>query len=98
MAQVDERTIANMNVVLDEAFASVPHGGDHESRKRVAKRLLQSAKNGNATLDGLRAVAREAFRQLPIRKNRLHFSGNGAGLPRSVRIAQRFPDFDAGSG
>jgi hypothetical protein len=98
MAQVDERTIANMNVVLDEAFAGVPHGGDHESRKRIAKKLLQSAKKGNVTLDGLRAVAREALHQLPTRKNRRDCSGHDAGLPRSVRIAQRFPDFDAGSG
>ena len=44
MARVDERTTANMGVVLEEVFAGVPHGGDHESRKRVAKKLIQSAK------------------------------------------------------
>jgi hypothetical protein len=53
-----------MEVVLDEVFEGVPHGGDHESRKYVAKELMQSARKGNVTLDGLRAVGRDAFRQL----------------------------------
>jgi hypothetical protein len=35
MAKVDERTIANMDVLLEEVFGDVPHGGDHESRKHV---------------------------------------------------------------
>ena len=30
-ARVDERTIANMGVALEEVFGGVPHGGDHES-------------------------------------------------------------------
>jgi hypothetical protein len=67
MARVDERTTANMGVVLEEVFAGVPHGGDHESRKRVAKKLIQSAKKGNVTLDGLRAVAQDALQQLSTR-------------------------------
>ena len=68
MARVDERTTANMAVVLEEVFAGVPHGGDHESRKHVAKKLIQSAKKGNVTLDGLRAVARDALQQLSTRQ------------------------------
>ena len=68
MAKIDERTTANMEVVLDEVFAGVPHGGHHESRKRVAEKLMQSAKKGNVTLDGLRAVGRAAFQQLSTRR------------------------------
>jgi hypothetical protein len=68
-AKIDERTISNMNVVLEEVFEGVPHGGDHESRKRVAKRLIQSAKKGKATLDGLRAAGRDTLRQLSARKS-----------------------------
>jgi len=60
MARVDERTIANMRFVLEEVFGGVPNGGDHESRKRVAKKLIQGAKKGNVTLEGLRVVARDA--------------------------------------
>ena len=69
MTGIDERTTANMDVALEEVFAGVPHGGDHESRKHVAKRLIQSAKKGNITLDGLRAVARDASQQVLIRRS-----------------------------
>jgi hypothetical protein len=68
MAKVDERTVANMVVVLEDAFKDVPYGGDHESRKCIAKKLIQSAKKGNVTLDGLRAVARDALQQLSTRR------------------------------
>jgi hypothetical protein len=64
MTKFDERIAANMDVALEEAFAGVLHGGDHESRKYVAKKLIQSAGKGNLALKGLRAVAREAFEQL----------------------------------
>ncbi len=69
MTGVDERTTANMDVALEEVFAGVPHGGDHESRKHVAKKLIQSAKKGNVTLDGLRVVARGASQQLLTRRS-----------------------------
>jgi hypothetical protein len=69
MTGIDERITANMDVALEEVFAGVPHGGDHESRKHVAKKLIQSAKKGNITLDGLRAVARDASQQVLTRKS-----------------------------
>jgi hypothetical protein len=68
MTKFDERAAANMDVALEEAFAGVPHGGDHESRKYVAKKLIQSAGKGNLTLEGLRTVARDAFEQLSSRR------------------------------
>jgi hypothetical protein len=67
MTRVDERTTGSMVIVLEEVFADVPHGGDHESRKCVARQLIQSAKKGNVTLDGLRTVARYALQQLTSR-------------------------------
>jgi len=69
MANVDRRTAAIMEVVLEEVFGDVPHGGDHESRKHVAERLIKSAMEGNVTLDGLRAVGGPAFQQLPSRRS-----------------------------
>ena len=68
MAKVDRRTAAKMEVVLEEVFAGVPHGGDHEGRKHVAERLILSAMEGNVTLEGLRAVGRAAFQQLLTRR------------------------------
>jgi hypothetical protein len=69
MVKVDGRTDLHLEVVLDDVFRCVPHGGDHESRKHVAKKLIQSAKKGNVTLDGLRAVGREALQQLSTRRS-----------------------------
>ena len=68
MVKVDRRTAAKMEVVLDDVFEGMLHGGDHESRKYVAGKLIQSAKKGNVTLDGLRTVGRDAFQRLSVRK------------------------------
>jgi hypothetical protein len=64
MTKIDERTAANMDVVLEQVCRELPHGGDHERRKRIAQKLLQSAKKGNVTLDGLRNVASRALSEL----------------------------------
>jgi hypothetical protein len=69
MTKIEERTTANMDVVLEEVCRGLPHGGDHESRKYVAKKLLQSAKDGNVTLERLRPVASRAFSELSGRKS-----------------------------
>jgi hypothetical protein len=61
MTKIDDRTAANMDVVLEEVCRELPHGGDHEIRKLVAKKLMQSAKKGNGTLEGLRPVASRAL-------------------------------------
>jgi hypothetical protein len=42
--------MANLDVVLEEACRSLPHGGDHDFRKTVAARLLAAARKGNTTL------------------------------------------------
>jgi hypothetical protein len=69
MAKLDERTAANMDVVLEQVCQGLPHGGDHESCKHIAQRLMQSAKKGNVTLEGLRAVASRALTDLSSRKS-----------------------------
>ena len=69
MAKIDERTAANLDVVLEEICRGLPHGGDHESRKHIAQKLLQSAKKGNVTLDGLRNVATHALSELSRRRS-----------------------------
>jgi hypothetical protein len=69
MTKTDERTTANMDVVLEEVCRSLPHGGDHESRKYIAKKLMQAVKKGNVTLEGLRLVAGRAFSDRSKRKS-----------------------------
>jgi hypothetical protein len=53
---------------LEAAFQHHPHGGNHESRKRVARKLLQSAKSGNRTLGGLEVVAKSTLNALGLSK------------------------------
>lgn len=60
MKQFNERTRANLDVVLEEVCRDLPNGGDHEYRKKVAKQLGSNARKGNTTLTGLTAVARKA--------------------------------------
>jgi hypothetical protein len=55
--------------VLEEVCRDLPHGGDHESRKHVAQRLMQSAEKGNVTLEELRTVAHRALSELSNRKS-----------------------------
>ena len=65
MTKIDLRTAANMDVELEEACRDLPHGGNHETRKRIAQRLMHAAKKGIVTLDGLRT-----HRSLPELSNR----------------------------
>ena len=60
MTQLDDRTAANLEVVLEDACRALPHGGDHLFRKRIARRLLSAARHGQTTLASLGAVARSA--------------------------------------
>jgi|Tabmets5t2r1_1033131.scaffolds.fasta_scaffold791319_1 hypothetical protein len=64
MVKLDDRTIANMDLALDQACRVFPHGGDHEQRKYVAQKLMLSALNGNITFDKLSAVASAAVEEL----------------------------------
>ena len=64
MARLDDRTIANMDIVLEETCSIFPHGGDHERRRYIAHRLKLSARKGNTTLGGLRAVAHSALKEV----------------------------------
>jgi hypothetical protein len=64
MVQFDERTQANMDVVLEEVCAGLPNGGDHESRKFIAEQLIQCARSGRTTLGELMYTARRAIVQL----------------------------------
>jgi len=60
MTQLDDRTLANLDVVLEDC-RSLPHGGDHKVRKQIAERLLDTAIKGNRSLAGLTEVAKAAL-------------------------------------
>jgi hypothetical protein len=64
MSKLNERTIANMDSVLDEVCRVFPNGGDHECRKHIAQKLRQHAMRGDATLAALRTVAQRALKEV----------------------------------
>jgi len=63
MRRFDDRTMANLDVALEAACRSLPNGGDHALRKRIAQRLLASVHRGKATLGVLSRIARAAFHE-----------------------------------
>ena len=68
MDEFDDRTRANMDVVLEEICREMPHGGDHESRKFIAERLMECAREGRTTLAELNGAARRALLELTNRR------------------------------
>jgi hypothetical protein len=69
MDEFDDRTRANMDVVLEEICKEMSHGGDHDSRKFIAERLIESAREGRSSLTELNSVARRALLELVNRKS-----------------------------
>ena len=59
-----------LDVALEEACRVLPHGGDHNLRKKIALKLLQSARKGNTTLGGLSVVARTALMEATRQKQK----------------------------
>jgi len=69
MKHLDDRTAANLEVVLDQACHELPHGGDHLFRKKIARRILGAARQGETTLTSLTAIARQAANDALRRKH-----------------------------
>jgi hypothetical protein len=63
-------TQAAMEWVLEHACRELPHyGGDHESRKYIALRLIERAESGGTSLADFETVARQALKELSGRKS-----------------------------
>jgi hypothetical protein len=67
MIKLSERTIANMDFVLEETCRVFPHGGDHERRKYIARKLKRHAMQGDTTLAEFRTVAQSALKEIKQR-------------------------------
>ncbi len=61
MKALDQRTLVHLDMVLEDVCRSLPHGGDHLTRKKVAQKLMSSARKGNVSMDSLVPVARDAL-------------------------------------
>ena len=64
MMKLNERTIANKDIVLEETCRVFPNGGDHERRKYIAEELKRHAMRGDTTLTELRTVAQSALKEI----------------------------------
>ena len=70
MSEFDARILSKMDLVLEEVCRELSKcGGDHESRKYVARRLMTAARAGKTTLEELRAAGHDALRHLTTRKS-----------------------------
>ena len=67
MNEFDDRTQANMDVVLDEICRQLLHGGVHASRKFIAEQLMQAARDGKTSLGELTNIGRRALSRLQSR-------------------------------
>jgi hypothetical protein len=69
MIKLNDRTIANMDFVLEETCRIFPNGGDHEKRRHIAEKLKISAEKGSTTLGELRIIAHTALREITSRRS-----------------------------
>lgn len=68
MDEFDHRTMVNMDMALEEICRQMKYGGDHESRKFVAEKLMACARDGRTGLAELNIAARQALLDLNGRK------------------------------
>jgi urease gamma subunit len=63
--EFDKKTLAAMNLASERACRFLPLGlPEHETRKFVAEKIVECARNGNQSLVGLTEVGRQAVREL----------------------------------
>ena len=66
----ERRTQATLDLVLEEVCRQLSKdGGDHESRKHIARQLIRAARAGKTGLGDPRAVADNALADLTTRKS-----------------------------
>ena len=61
----DRRTLANMEVALERACASLgPESNQHDARRHIASKIVECASSGDRTLGGLTDAGRAAVSEL----------------------------------
>jgi hypothetical protein len=65
----DPRTLANMEVALEQACKMLStRGEEYRSRRKIADKILECAKRGDTTLGGLTTAGSSAANKLRARK------------------------------
>ena len=68
MNEFREPLKARLDAILDQTCASMVNGGDHDTRKYVAAKLAEAARNGITHLDELSVIAGRALQEVSNRK------------------------------
>ncbi len=63
--QLDSKTMAVMELALDQVCQSIRHGEQHVVRKRIAEQIIQCARDGGSTLAEFAAAGQLASEELP---------------------------------
>ena len=69
MGNFDRRTQSKLDRVLERSCRKLPHGGDHETRRHIAERLIEAELSGETQQADLYGVAQRALLELDNRKS-----------------------------
>lgn len=51
--KLDDRAVANMEIVLDQLCENMPDGHSHQVRAEIAERLIKCARRGGTSIKAL---------------------------------------------
>jgi len=69
MKKLEERTTADMEVALEQVCRVLRHRADHKMRKRIARKLMHSARHGKTSVGDFMTVARTALNENTFKKS-----------------------------
>ena len=61
MHELNETLRARLDAVLDQTCGRLVNGGDHDTRKYIAEKLVESVRQGTTHFDELTIIARRAL-------------------------------------
>jgi hypothetical protein len=79
----DAETTALLRAVLEDVCESVSCY-ETAARTHVASMILEAARKGETSVDGLKQIGRSALRGTPIVRNARHIDGGGFEVPRRL--------------
>jgi hypothetical protein len=66
MSEIDKRVRAKLEIVLEMTCRELENGGDHDTRKYIAERLMAATQAGHCTLGELGIVARRTVAEFKL--------------------------------
>jgi hypothetical protein len=73
----DARTVARMNLALDQVCKTIVDGEAHSVRKRIARQIIKCARRGKTSIEELTSAGQRAGARL-TRSDHARLSDSGA--------------------